>query len=193
MLICGLDEAGRGPLAGPVVTAAVVLDNQFLIEGIKDSKQLAASKREYLFEEIVRHALWWDVAIIQNDIIDKITAATMLGFQKNLQKLNLTGVELLVDGNYFKLPKMERLKFPYKTIVAGDRLIYQISAASIVAKVTRDRIMEEYHFKYPLYGFNKHKGYPTKQHIDNIKRFGICDIHRRTFCNKYVQKINDQY
>jgi len=188
LLVCGLDEAGRGPLAGPVVTAAVIIENNRRIAGVKDSKKLTALQRESLYEQIVENALWWDVAIIQNDVIDRvnITAATMLGFQQNLQKLNLSDIEILIDGNYFKLPDMNSLKYTYKTIVGGDKLIYQISAASIIAKVTRDRIMKEYHSIYPLYGFDKHKGYPTKQHIDIIKKFGICEIHRKTFCKKYV-------
>lgn len=191
MLICGVDEAGRGPLAGPVVTAAVVFDNKTYIQGIKDSKKLSSNKREELYEQIIQAAIWWDVEVIGVEVIDRvnITKATMIGFQQSLEKLKREDVEVLVDGNYFKLPDMENFRFPYKTIVRGDSLIYQISAASILAKVTRDRLMQEYHLKYPLYNFARNKGYPTRQHIESIKQFGLCEIHRKTFCKKYINQI----
>lgn len=188
MLTCGVDEAGRGPLAGPVVTAAVVLDNRTRIDGIKDSKKLSPRKREELYKQIIHKAIWWDIAVIDVELIEKfnITGATMMGFQENLKKLKMENVEILVDGNYFKLPDMQNFKFSYKTIIHGDSLIYEISAASILAKVTRDRLMEEYHLKYPLYNFMRNKGYPTKEHIEAIKQFGVCEIHRKTFCQKYI-------
>lgn len=188
MLICGLDEAGRGPLAGPVVTAAVILDDINRINGVRDSKKLTALQREALYNQIVENSLWWDVQVIDAHIIDStnITYATMLGFQRSLQKLKIEDVEILVDGNYFRLPDMKNLKFSYRTIIGGDNIIYQISAASILAKVTRDRLMKLYHSRYPIYNFHKNKGYPTKQHIQVIKQFGLSEIHRKTFCTKYI-------
>ena len=189
MLICGIDEAGRGPLAGPVVAACVIMPETIQLDDVKDSKKLKESERERLFEIIKNNCVEYRIESIDNNKIDEINIlnATMLAMERCLDNLKMSGVKVLVDGNYFKLNRDKQKAYNYETIVGGDDKIIQISAASILAKVTRDRMMIEYDKIYPLYNFKKHKGYGTKEHIENIKKFGLCDIHRISFCKKFIQ------
>jgi ribonuclease HII len=177
-LIAGVDEAGRGPLAGPVVVAAVILDRCIELQGLDDSKRLSASQRESLFALICEHALAWSVVEVSVEVIDRINIlqATLWGMQKAVETLSLRPQQVLIDGN--RAPQMAG---DVRTIVQGDRLIPAISAASIVAKVTRDRTMRELHQQFPQYGFDQHKGYPTPDHLRQLECFGPCAIHRRSF------------
>lgn len=187
--ICGIDEAGRGPLAGPVVVASVIFGVNNRISGVKDSKKLTEKKRESLFGQIINSCLEYNIEIINNKVIDGINIlnATMLGMEKCLEGMKNTNYKLLVDGNYFKLKDDAHKKYDFQTIIGGDDKIYEISCASILAKVTRDRLMLGYNDKYPQYLFSKNKGYGTKEHINRIREFGICEIHRETFCRKFMQ------
>lgn len=187
--ICGIDEAGRGPLAGPVVVACVIFDGQTAIEGVRDSKKLTPEKREYLFDKIVESCLEYKVEIIDHRVVDEINIlkATMLGMEKCLDRLEIKDYKLLIDGNYFKLENNKHKNYDYKTIIEGDDKIFEISCASILAKVTRDRIMKDYHLIYPEYLFHKNKGYGTREHIELIQKHGLCDIHRTTFCKNFMQ------
>jgi ribonuclease HII len=187
--ICGIDEAGRGPLAGPVVVASVIFEKGYFIEGVRDSKKLSEKKRENLFDKIINSCHEYKIEIIDNKVIDEINilSATMLGMEKCLMNLHNTDFRLLIDGNYFKLRNNLQKNYFYETIIGGDDLVFEISCASILAKVTRDRLMKEYDSLYPRYNFAKHKGYGTKEHIERIKEFGICEIHRLTFCKKFLQ------
>ena len=182
--IAGIDEAGRGPLAGPVVVAGVImpLDECDLIEGVNDSKKLSAKKRDTLYDLICERAIDVQVAIIDNEAIDRdnILNATKRGM---LQCIN--GFEK-VDRVLIDAVKLDA-KVPTLSIIHGDALSYSIAAASIVAKVTRDRIMLDYHRKYPQYNFAKHKGYGTAEHIRLLKEHGPCPIHRRTFIGHFVE------
>jgi len=175
--ICGTDEAGRGPLAGPVVAAAVILPKNMLIEGVNDSKQLTEKKREELFDVIMEKALAVGIASIDNKKIDEINIleASRLAMMEAIKKLKIKPDYVLSD-----CMKMD-IGIPVKPIVKGDALSINIAAASIIAKVTRDRYMDEMDLKYPNYGFKGHKGYPTKSHIEAIEKYGITEIHRRTF------------
>lgn len=175
--ICGTDEAGRGPLAGPVVAAAVILPKNMIIEGVNDSKQLTEKKREELFDVIMEKALAVGVASIDNKKIDEINIleASRLAMMEAIKKLKIKPDYVLSD-----CMKMD-IGIPVKPIVKGDALSINIAAASIIAKVTRDRYMDEMDLKYPNYGFKGHKGYPTKSHIEAIEKYGITEIHRRTF------------
>lgn len=177
-LIAGVDEAGRGPLAGPVIAAAVILDPDNPIKGLNDSKLLSEKKREQLFEEIRQCALAWSVARATVAEIDQfnILQASLLAMQRAVNFLSLTPQLALVDGN-----QSPRLNCPVRTIIKGDQLEPAISAASIVAKVLRDRWMKFLDRKYPQYGFAKHKGYPTQAHRDVLKRIGPCRVHRKSF------------
>jgi len=177
-LIAGVDEAGRGPLAGPVVAAAVVLDRKNPIEGLADSKKLSENQRNRLAVLIKQYALSYSVALASVTEIDKlnILQAALLAMQRAVAGLSLQPDQVLVDGN--RLPK---LTIPALAIVKGDSKVKAISAASILAKVTRDAIMVDYHQQYPDFAFHIHKGYGTKQHIAEIKQYGCLDIHRRTF------------
>ena len=177
-LIAGVDEAGRGPLAGPVVAAAVVLDRKNPIEGLADSKKLSENQRNRLAVLIKQYALSYSVALASVTEIDKlnILQAALLAMQRAVAGLSLQPDQVLVDGN--RLPK---LAIPALAIVKGDSKVIAISAASILAKVTRDAIMVDYHQQYPDFAFHIHKGYGTKQHIAEIKQYGCLDIHRRTF------------
>lgn len=188
MLICGIDEAGRGPLAGPIVAAAVIMDDSVIIDNLKDSKKLKENEREFLFDIIKLKSLQYKVEVINHEIIDEINIlkSTMLAMEKCLEGLNINETKVLVDGNYFQLRDGKQKNYNYETIIDGDDKISQISAASILAKVTRDRIMIEYDRVYPEYNFKKHKGYGTKEHIENIKKFGICEIHRKSFCKNFL-------
>ena len=178
LLVAGVDEAGRGPLAGPVVAAAVILNPSYIIKGIKDSKKLAEPAREELYELIIAHALDFAIAKASAAEIDKlnILQATMLAMQRAVAKLTLPPSEVLVDGN-----RCPQLAYPTRAIVKGDSLITAISAASILAKVTRDRCLYALHAKYPQYNFAKHKGYPTAAHIAALAQYGPCKEHRQSF------------
>jgi ribonuclease HII len=178
LLIAGVDEAGRGPLAGPVVAAAVILDPQKHIDGLADSKVLNERKRDSLFEAIKIDTLSWSVGIATVEEIDElnILQATLLAMQRAINDLAIQPDEVLIDGNC--LPK---LLMPAQAIVKGDSKVKAISAASIVAKVVRDKIMVDYHNLYPDYAFQFHKGYGTKQHLKEIERFGFLPIHRKSF------------
>ena len=174
----GVDEAGRGPLAGPVVVAAVVLDPARRIRGLADSKVLCADVREKLYEKIVRHALAWHVVAIDVEEIDRINIlqATLAGMARALAALVPTPSQALIDGNM--LPR--ELPCPAKAVVDGDAIHGCISAASIVAKVTRDRLMRTLDEQYPGYGFASHKGYSTPEHFEALNRLGPCPQHRRS-------------
>lgn len=177
-LIAGVDEAGRGPLAGSVVAAVVILDPGFVINGITDSKKLSEKKREELFPIICEHALGWGIAEASAQEIDEINIlqATFLAMQRAVAKLKIKPTEVLIDGN--QCPK---LPYPTRAIIKGDSLIQAIGAASILAKVTRDRYLLELHIKYPEYGFAQHKGYPTAAHVAALRRYGPCPEHRLSY------------
>ena len=180
--IAGIDEAGRGPLAGPVVVAGVVMPLDDVVEGVNDSKKLSAKKRDELFDKITSKALDVQIAIIDNETIDEVNIlnATKSGMERCIYGFEKADV-VLIDA--VKL----NVTVPTLSIVHGDALSYSIAAASIVAKVTRDRIMTEYDARYPEYGFAQHKGYGTKAHIEALKKYGPCPIHRRTFIGHFVQ------
>ena len=177
--VSGVDEAGRGPLAGPVVAAAVILSEETIIEEVNDSKKLTPKKREILFDKIKSQALSYGIGIIDSVTIDKINIlqATFLAMKQALNELKITPELVLVDGNH-KIPGLE---IKQEAIISGDAKSQSIACASILAKVTRDKIMDEYAKQYPQYLFEKHKGYGTKAHIEAIKNFGACPIHRKTF------------
>jgi ribonuclease HII len=177
-VIAGIDEAGRGPLAGPVVAAAVVFPPDVLIPGVGDSKTISAPKREKLFDEILRQAVSSGIGIVEPDVIDEVNIlnATFLAMNRAVDQLSILPDHLLVDGNIFRGSSI-----PHSTIIDGDALSFTIAAASILAKVTRDRLMLDYDLRYPGYGFARHKGYGTKEHREAIARLGQCPIHRRSF------------
>jgi ribonuclease HII len=177
-LVAGVDEAGRGPLAGPVVAAAVILPDTFRHEEIRDSKLLSEGKRKELVPLIEEESLGWAVAAVDEREIERINIlqATILAMTRAVGGLLSRPDYLLVDA--LKIPAIE---LPQKALVKGDRLSASIAAASILAKVSRDRLMEEYHERYPRYNFRRHKGYGTAEHREAISRFGPCPIHRRTF------------
>lgn len=185
--ICGVDEAGRGPLAGPVVVGAVImpLDESNIIEGVDDSKKLSAKKREELYDKIISKAKAFNVAIVNEKIIDEINilSATKKGMEQAVNGLNLKPDFALIDA-------VDKINIccDYKSIIKGDFLSYSIACASILAKVTRDRIMTDYAKTYPNYAFEKHKGYGTKQHIELLKKFGKCEIHRNSFIKNFINK-----
>jgi len=176
--IAGIDEAGRGPLAGPVVSAAVILPQTFSVAGVIDSKKLSIKKRARLYQEIYAGAVAIGIGIVDPVEIDRINIlqASLLAMSMATNNLRPQPECLLIDGP-FRIPS----HLPQKPIAKGDTLSISIAAASIVAKVTRDRLMERYHEYYPQFGFSQHKGYPTRAHRDAIHRFGCCPIHRRTF------------
>ena len=176
--VCGVDEAGRGPLAGPVCCAACVLPEGLRIDGLDDSKKLSEKKREALFEEIKSSALAYSVVFIDNDEIDRlnILAATMKGMAMAVEQLPQTPGIVLIDGN--RVPENLANALP---VVKGDASSASIAAASVLAKVSRDRLMLHYAEIYPEYGFQRHKGYPTRQHYEAIDSFGILPIHRKSF------------
>lgn len=177
-LIAGVDEAGRGPLAGSVFAAAVILNPQKPIMGLADSKTLNEAKREALYLSIIESALSWSIASASVEEIDElnILQATLLAMQRAVLGLHIQPDEALIDGN-----QLPTLSMPAQAIVKGDSKIQAISAASILAKVTRDRSMVDYHKDYPDFSFHQHKGYGTKQHLAEIEVFGYLSIHRKTF------------
>ncbi|MBN2479681.1 MAG: ribonuclease HII [Parachlamydiales bacterium] len=177
--IAGIDEVGIGPLAGPVVAAACILPDRFLIKGINDSKKLTEEARNRIYDELVNtKEVIYSIAIVENTIIDQINIhqATLLAMKKAIQSLKVEPDFLLFDGN-----KHPVCSIPHEAIVGGDHLCISICAASIIAKVTRDRIMDELHIKYPEYGFNSHKGYATVHHRKALIEKGPCEIHRKSF------------
>lgn len=176
--IAGIDEAGRGPLAGPVVAAAVILDPNVVIPGINDSKKLSEAKREFLYDEIYNKAISVGIGIVDEKTIDEINIkqATYMAMEIAINNLKVKPDCLLIDAE-----KLINVPIHQISIIKGDSLSISIAAASIIAKVTRDRILDEYDKKYPEYGFGKHKGYGTKQHIESIRNFGLLPIHRRSF------------
>jgi ribonuclease HII len=204
--VAGLDEAGRGPLAGPVVAAAVVIDSRIFtnmttnstnkhsrrlvvkfvdIRDVRDSKQLTAKKREKLYSLITKNSnIEWGIGKVSEKVIDKINIleATKLAMAKAIKKLKMKNEKLkidylILDGNF----KLNNLDIPQKSIIKADEKVFSCSAASIIAKVARDKMMEKYQKKYPKYGFKKHKGYPTKLHFRMLKKYGPCKIHRKSF------------
>lgn len=181
--VCGIDEAGRGPLAGPVCAAAVILDPNDRIEGVNDSKKLSEKKREELFDEITRRALGYAIAFASHAEIDEINIlqATFLAMRRAFDGLSFRPDVAFVDGN-----RDPGLGCPTLCIVKGDAKSASVAAASILAKVTRDRYMKEMAVKYPAYGFEIHKGYPTKAHREAILLHGPCEIHRATFLRKLL-------
>ncbi len=182
--IAGIDEAGRGPLAGPVVVASVILDPNSMIEGINDSKKISENKREKLYDIITKEAISYGVGIVTQDEIDEINIlqATKKGLTMAIQQMETKPNLILVDA----LNGIDTLGIPYQSIIKGDAKCYSISAASIIAKVTRDRIMREWDKVYPEYGFASHKGYGTAKHIAAIKEYGPCPLHRRSFIKNIV-------
>ncbi len=183
-LICGIDEVGRGPLAGPVCASAVILPNGLVIEGVNDSKKLSEKKREMLFEVIKEKAVAYSVKFVSEDVIDKINIrnATHLAMQSAVNDLKIKPEILIVDGS--DNIDFDGIKSMY--IKKGDAASQTIAAASILAKVTRDRFMVSLAEKYPEYGFESHKGYCTKKHMEAIREYGLLPIHRKTFITKKV-------
>lgn len=177
--LAGVDEAGRGPLAGPVAVAAVILDPAQRIDGLGDSKALSEARREALFPQIQSQVLAWSIVLVHADEIDRlnILQATMAGMRRAIDALAIPPSRVLVDGN--RVPP--GLGVAAEAIVKGDAKIAAISAASILAKVARDRWMLDLHAAHPEYGFAAHKGYPTPEHLDALRRFGPCPAHRRSF------------
>jgi len=181
--IAGVDEAGRGPLAGPVVAAAVVVPSSFSVEGVTDSKKLSEKKRSRLYDLIFSHADGVGVGIADEKEIDhlNILRASLLAMARAVESLPAVPDHLLIDGT-FRIPEDHiPADVPQKAIPKGDAKSISIAAASIIAKVTRDRLMERYHREYPEYGFNRHKGYPTRAHREAIQKHGVSAIHRRSF------------
>jgi ribonuclease HII len=177
-LVAGVDEAGRGPLAGPVFAAAVVLDDSRPIHGLRDSKRLSAQARERLHDEIVEHARCWAIGVAEVEEIDRlnILQATLLAMRRAVLGLRESPVLVQVDGT-----QRPALPMAVQTVVRGDASVPAISAASILAKVQRDRLCAELHARHPQYGFDAHKGYPTAAHLDALRRHGACPEHRRSF------------
>ena len=183
--IAGIDEAGRGPLAGPVVVGVVILPKESMIEGVNDSKKVSEKKREKIYEEITQDAISWSVGMADQNEIDEINIlqATKLALKRAIEGLEVKPDLILVDA----LTNIDTLGIPYKSIIKGDAKNYSIAAASIIAKVTRDRMMYEYDKIYPEYGFAGHKGYGTAKHIAAIKENGPCMLHRKTFIKNFMK------
>lgn len=182
--IVGTDEAGRGPLAGPVVVAGVVFEKHALIEGVTDSKALVESEREHFFELIQQKALAYHIAIIGHEEIDRINIlqASLMGMRECVEKLPIKADYVLVDGHMEPFPKNHEYGNKQRAIIKGDAKSFTIAAASILAKVTRDRLMVEYDRIFPKYYFAKNKGYPTPEHVEALRTHGLSTVHRRTFC-----------
>lgn len=186
-IVAGVDEVGRGPLAGPVVAACVIMDTNYIIEGVNDSKKLSHEKREQLYDLIVKNSKYCAIGLVENDKIDEINIlnATFLAMRSainhisNEMKTDNKKIDLiLVDGNQ----NIKGLEIAQKTVVSGDSKSYSIACASIVAKVYRDRLMEKYDLQYPGYDFAQNKGYGTASHYDGLENLGLTPIHRKTFC-----------
>ena len=184
--IAGIDEAGRGPLAGPVVAGAVILPKDCLLEGINDSKKISEKKREKLYDDIIENAVAWGVGIVDHTVIDEINIlnATRKAMKLALENLQVKPDYILIDAE----KKVDTNNIPYLPLIKGDALSISIGAASIIAKVTRDRMMREYDEMFPMYGFEKHKGYGTKAHVEALKEYGPCMIHRKSFLTKILSK-----
>ena len=188
-VVAGVDEAGRGPLAGPVVAAAVVLPADFRLDGLRDSKQLTEKKRQRFYDIILNGALSWGLGVVEPSVIDRINIfqATRLAMKEAVQQLSPAADYLLIDG-----ARAQRLSLPItqETVIRGDSLSRCIACASVIAKVSRDRIMEIFHHQFPQYNFISNKGYGTKEHIESIRCHGPCKIHRRSF--RGVKETLDQ-
>ncbi len=181
--ICGVDEAGRGPLCGPVVAAAVILPKHGCIEGVNDSKKISEKKREKLYDDIMKEAIAVGIGISDVDVIEKVNIlnATKIAMKKAIESLSIKPDYVLIDGNQ----KID-IDILQETVVSGDAKSESIASASIIAKVTRDRMLRKFDEMYPEYGFAKHKGYGTKAHIEAIKKYGLTPIHRKSFCTKFI-------
>ncbi len=181
--VCGVDEAGRGPLAGPVCAAAVILPQGLVIEGLNDSKKLSEKKREQLYDKVTENALAWSVAFASEAEIDEINIlqATFLAMKRAVEGLPIKADYALIDGN-----RMPPLDINGETVIKGDSLSMSIAAASIIAKVTRDRLMLEIDKEYPQYLFSQHKGYGTALHYEMLEKHGISPVHRRSFLKKIL-------
>lgn len=184
-LICGIDEAGRGPLCGPVCAAAVILPEGLTIEGLNDSKKLSEKKREQLFPVIQQHAISYGIGMASPQEIDELNIlnATFLAMRRAVEQMKIQPVFALVDGN-----RCKNLGIPWECVVKGDAKLISIAAASILAKVSRDHYMEQLAVQYPQYDLQKHKGYPTKQHYEKIKQFGIAPFYRKSFLKNLSEK-----
>lgn len=183
--ICGIDEAGRGPLAGPVVVASVIMPRDSMIEGVNDSKKVSEKKREKLYEEIIENAISYSVGIVDQKEIDRVNIlnATKAGLTESIKGLEVKPEMILVDA----LTGIDTCGIPYQSIIKGDAKSYSIAAASIIAKVTRDRIMRQWNEVYPEYNFIQHKGYGTAAHIAAIKEYGLCPLHRLSFVKNIIK------
>jgi len=181
--IAGIDEAGRGPLAGPVVVACCILPEDSFIEGINDSKKITEKRREKLYDIITQEAISWQVGIVNQEEIDELNIlnATKKALTMSIEGLSVKPDRILVDA----LEHINTHQIPYTSIIQGDAKCYSIAAASIIAKVTRDRIMHEWDKVYPQYGFSSHKGYGTAKHIQALKEYGPCPLHRKTFVKNF--------
>ncbi len=176
--VAGVDEVGRGPLIGPVVTACVILPSNFILEGLTDSKKLSEKKRDQFYEYIMEHAISVSIGMKDEKVIDQVNIyqATKLAMYEAIEKATVKPEHVLIDAM-----KLEDLKIPSTSIIKGDAKSISIAAASVIAKVTRDRLMYELDHKHPEYGFASHKGYPTKKHIEAIWKYGVLEQHRKTF------------
>ncbi|MDY3617725.1 ribonuclease HII [Agathobaculum sp.] len=183
--VCGVDEAGRGPIAGPVCAGAVILPSDIEIDGLNDSKKLSEKKRETLYDVICEKAVAWAVALVDENVIDEINIlqATYRAMAQAVEGLSVPADFVYVDGN-----RSEGLSVPHLCVIGGDGKVPSVAAASILAKVTRDRLMRRYDVQYPAYGFAKHKGYETRAHDEALLANGPCPIHRRTFLKKFYEK-----
>lgn len=183
-LVCGVDEAGRGPLAGPVCAAAVVLPKGLILEGVNDSKKLTEKKREALFDVITEQALDWSIAFATVEEIEEINIlnAAMLAMKRAVEGLKNPVDFAIIDGN-----RKPHLEIDCEAVVKGDAKSMSVAAASILAKVSRDRILRQYAVDYPQYGFEKHKGYGTKVHVEALKKYGPCEVHRPSFLKKILK------
>jgi len=183
LYIAGVDEVGRGPLAGPVVAAAVILPKDIFIEGLNDSKQVSENKRDLLFDTILKSALSVGIGSVNNKFIDKLNIknATQMAMELAVKKLQTKPQVILIDAETINTNGIEQ-----NSIIKGDEQSISIAAASIIAKVTRDRLMTTLDSKYPEYNFKKHKGYGTKEHIEAIKKYGLSPIHRKTFTKNFI-------
>ncbi len=190
-LIAGMDEVGRGPLIGPVVTACVILPKDFVLAGLTDSKKLSEKKREEFYDYIMEHAISVGIGMMDEKVIDEVNIyeATKLAMYQAVEKSKVKPEHVLIDAM-----KLDKLEMPSTSIIKGDAKSISIAAASVIAKVTRDRMMIELDKKYPMYGFKSHKGYPTKKHIEAIKEYGLIDGYRKTFkpISEMVKELENQ-